>query len=265
MDVHLPARAFVEARRNAVGLPEYPGPLPADLDQAYAIQDAAINLWSRAEGGVEPGGWKAGLIAPQLRTPGGDERLIGPVWPDAVHRLEDDTLLRLPVFGDGFVAVEAEFVVRLDAAVDAGAWTAEQVAGLPLTVFAGVEIASSPLAAINDLGPAVTISDFGNNAGVIIGSELPAGTDLTSVPVRTTLGDEVVGEAAGAARPDVVPTSLAQTLTILGRRGWSVPAGSVFATGALTGVHQAAVGQTATVRFGHLPELRFELVPARPR
>jgi len=265
VDVNLPARAFVEARRNAVGLPEYPGPLPADLDQAYAIQDAAINLWSRTEGGVEPGGWKAGLIAPQLRTPGGDERLIGPVWPDAVHRLEDDTLLRLPVFDDGFAAVEAEFVVRLDAAVDAGEWTAEQVAELPLTVFGGVEIASSPLAAINDLGPAVTISDFGNNAGVIIGGELPADTDLTAVAVTTALDGDVVGEATGAAAPDTVLSSLAQTLTILGRRGRSIPDGTVFATGAVTGVHRATAGQTAVVRFGGLPELRCELVPAQPR
>ena len=254
------AQSFVDARRNAAGLTEYPGPIPADLDQAYAVQDAAMTLWPDTAVG-----WKAGLIAPALRVPDGDERLVGPIWSSSVRSsTADATELEMPVYADGFAAVEAEFVLRLDAAVEAGSWTAEDVAALPHSIFAGIEIASSPFAGINDHGPAVTASDFGNNAGLIVGSPIPPGTDLAALEVQTSVDGETVGAATGAAIPGGVFTSVAQTLSILGRRGRSVDAGTVFATGAVTGVHAAATGQSVVIRFGDLPALRCRLVAAQP-
>ena len=41
-DAAVIADRFLTARRAAVGLPDYPGILPRSLDDAYAIQDAAI-------------------------------------------------------------------------------------------------------------------------------------------------------------------------------------------------------------------------------
>ncbi len=37
----------------------------------------------------------------------------------------------------------------------------------------GIEAAGSPLAAINELGPTVVVSDFGNNAGLLLGPAIP--------------------------------------------------------------------------------------------
>ena len=42
-------------------------------------------------------------------------------------------------------------------------------------MFIGIEIASSPLVNINDYGPAVVASDFGNNAGLLLGAEIRTG------------------------------------------------------------------------------------------
>lgn len=53
------AEKFVAARLAAVPLPAYPGPVPTELDAAYAVQDAAIALWPGAVAG-----WKVGWIAP---------------------------------------------------------------------------------------------------------------------------------------------------------------------------------------------------------
>ena len=39
-------------------------------------------------------------------------------------------------------------------------------------MYIGIEIASSPLQNINDYGPAVVASDFGNNAGLLLGAEI---------------------------------------------------------------------------------------------
>jgi 2-keto-4-pentenoate hydratase len=257
VDVSTVAEAFVSARRTGAALDRYPGDeLPADLEQAYAIQDAAIKRW-----GSEPAGWKAGLIAPDRRQPGGDERLVGPIWAPSV-RWASEAEVAMPVFDGGFAAIEAEFVVRLDAPAPSGNWTADEVAALPHTIFAGIEIASSPLPMINDLGPAVTASDFGNNAGLVVGTELPAGTDPEMIMVRSDIDDVTVGEGSGRSIPGGVFTSVAQTLTILGRRGRSVPAGTLFATGAATGVHAAGIGASAVINFGDLPPLRCRLVAA---
>ena len=259
------AGAFVTARREATALTDYPGPLPNDLDQAYRIQEAAIGLSEDA--GRRIAGWKAGLIAPDLRVPGGDERLVGPIWADTVRSVSGDSTSpelvegpTMPVYEHGFAAAEAEFVVRLEVDVVPGTWDADDAAALPHTVLAGIEIASSPLVAINDLGPAVTASDFGNNHGLIVGDPIPVGSDeLAGVEVRTEIDGAVVGEATGAAIPGGIHTSLAQTLPILGRRGRTVAAGSLIATGAVTGVHRARVGQRVAVTFAGVPVLRCRL------
>src|SRR3546814_8452265 len=51
-------------------------------------------------------------------------------------------------------------------------------------VHLGIAIASSPLPTINDLGPTVTISDFGNNNGLVIGPAIAAcrGADIAAWP-----------------------------------------------------------------------------------
>ncbi|MBO0811994.1 MAG: hypothetical protein J2P23_08090 [Microlunatus sp.] len=255
MDVSSVADAFVTARRTGEVLDHYPGGvLPADLTEAYAVQDAAIARW-----GAEPAGWKAGLIAPDRREPGGDERLVGPIWAPSIRRA-GEAEVTLPVITGGFAAIEAEFVVRLDAPAEPRTWTSSDVAAQAYTIFAGIEIAGSPLPMINDLGPAVTASDFGNNAGLVIGAALPADADPNVIMVRTELDGRLAGEASGSAIPGGLFTSVAQTLTILGWRGYSVPAGTFFATGAVTGVHAAGVGTRAVISFGDLAPLRCRLV-----
>src|SRR3546814_11891516 len=65
-------------------------------------------------------------------------------------------------------------------------------------VHLGIEIASSPLPTINDLGPTVTISDFGNNNGLVIGPAIAdwRGADIADWPVSLLIN----GREAGAAR-----------------------------------------------------------------
>ena len=51
-------------------------------------------------------------------------------------------------------------------------WTDAEAADMVGALHIGVEPASSPLATINELGPAVVVSDFGNNAGLLLGPEV---------------------------------------------------------------------------------------------
>src|SRR6218665_3416222 len=129
------AGRFLAARRAAAGLDAYPGDFPASLDEAYAIQDAAIAAWGRPVIG-----WKVGRVAEPLTDLFGTDRLAGPIF----HEAADGAAM--PVFGEGFAAGGAEVLLRIGDAPPAGKtdFTLEEAAGLIGAVHVGIEIASSP-------------------------------------------------------------------------------------------------------------------------
>ena len=254
------AQAFVAARHAAQGLAAYPGAVPATLTDAYAIQDDAIRLR-----GGRVAGWKVGRIQPPLDAAFGSDRLCGPIFADQVVAASPAPVM--PVFGAGFAAVEAEFIVVLAAADPARReWTLDDAAAQIARVHIGIEIASSPLATINTLGPAVTVSDFGNNHGLIVGSAIDdwrtAWLDDWEVAV------DIDGAAAGTGRasgfPDGIVGSVRFLLTVLAQRGIAVPEGLLVSTGAISGVHSVHVGQSATARF-ETGTLTCTFVAAMPR
>lgn len=240
------ARAFTEARRGATGLTAYPGPQPSTLDAAYAIQDEAIALWPD-----RIAGWKLGRIPAPWSERYGAGRLVGPVfsrfvWPEGPEST------RFGVIAGGFAAVEAEYVLELGEAAPArDGWTAATVAPLVSRAFVGVEIAGSPFAEINDHGPAVTASDFGNNAGLILGAEVADWrARLADLTCEIRIDGAVVGTGGASAIPGGPFESLAFLLNTLHRRGRRLDAGQLVSTGAATGVHRIHAGQGAQADFG---------------
>ena len=159
------AHGFVAARRDATALREFPGTIPAAIAEAYAVQDAAIALTDRAIAG-----WKVGRINPPL---GGADRLAGPIFADQTF-VAGATRRAMTVYEGGFAAAEAEFLLRIAAMPDAAKrhYTLAEATALIDMVCVGIEIASSPFGGINDHGATVTISDFGNNNGLVIGPEI---------------------------------------------------------------------------------------------
>ncbi|MEE7548584.1 2-keto-4-pentenoate hydratase, partial [Xanthomonas sp. Kuri4-1] len=193
------ARRFVQARRQGQSLPAFPGEIPDDLVTAYRVQDLAIAQWPD-----RIVGWKVGYIAAERRDASGDDRLLGPIfaaslWPAGAEAVD------FPVFVGGFGAVEAEYVLRLaqDAPADKLDWTPEEAAALPAALHIGVEIASSPLATINQLGPRVVVSDFGNNNGLILGAEIPQWQERAeaALTVETLIDGQVVGRGGATLLP----------------------------------------------------------------
>jgi len=241
--------AFLRARRAGEALAEFPGTIPETLVDAYGVQDAAIAGW-----GDELVGWKVGYIAPERRDASGDDRLLGPVFRRNLQTAGDD--LRIAVFAGGFGAIEAEYVLRLDAdaPADKTEWTPEEAAALPATLFIGLEVASSPLATINQLGPLVVVSDFGNNNGLVVGAEIPQWTRLEDAALRveSRIDDVVVGTGGATTLPGGLRQAFAFALSRSARRGRPLKRGELIATGNATGIHDILPGQRARLVFeGH--------------
>jgi len=256
------AEAFVQARLAGRALGAYPGRVPADLEGGYACQDAAIALWPD-----RVIGWKVGYIASNRRDASGDDRLVGPIFGAMLRTAHPGTITEFPVFDGGFAAVEAEYVVRLGADAPPGKrdWTAGEAAALAGALHVGIETAGSPLATINQLGPTVVASDFGNNAGLILGPEIAdwRGPALESLRCETWIDNRCVGRGGAAALEGGPMGALAFALARLARRGRPLRAGDLVSTGAATGIHDIRAGESARVDFGAAGTLHCRAVPMR--
>lgn len=257
------ATAFVTARRAARALADYPGAPPQDLAAAYSIQDAAIRLDGRTVAG-----WKVGRIWPPLDGQLGANRLSGPVFADEVVSAANGEVPAMPVFEGGFAAGEAELLLHVAAGWNGVAPNDDAgTRAIIDEVRLGIEIASSPYARINADGPLVTVSDFGNNHGVVMGPMLDnwRELDLCEIVVRTEVDGETVGEATAATMLDGPYGAVRFLLGNLSARGFDLSRGLWVSTGAITGVHPVKPGQTVTASFGDHGALSCTITLAQPR
>ncbi|MHB8816818.1 MAG: 2-keto-4-pentenoate hydratase [Steroidobacteraceae bacterium] len=257
------AGSFVAARLSARALQDYPGPLPTTLTEAYARQDAAIALWPD-----DIAGWKVGGIADSWVARLGESRLVGPIFRRRLWHARAATISPLPIIPGGFAAVEAEYVFVLAAAAPATrtAWTPGQAADLVGELRVGIELAGSPLATINELGPAVVVSDFGNNAGLLLGEPIAnwRSRTLDSLTCETHVSGRRVGEGGAASLADGPLAALAFALGSCARRGRALRRGDAISTGACTGIHQVRIGEDALVLFAGVAAMCCRAVAARP-
>jgi 2-keto-4-pentenoate hydratase len=257
------AARFVAARAAGVSLPGFPGSIPLTLADAYRVQDLAI---AQIVGDI--GGWKVGRIFPPLSEQYGSDRLAGPIFRKSICLAAPESTPAGQVFSGGFGAVEAEFLFRIGTAPTPGQtrFSLEEAASLVDRVHVGIEIASSPLATINDLGPPVIISDFGNNNGLIIGSEVSDWHTFRFADwnVVTLIDGVEAGRGSAAAFPDGPIGSVRFLLELMAQRGISLPPETWVSTGAVSGVHDVVAGQRVETHFG--PELKVTCtVAAVPR
>ncbi len=247
------AAAFVAARRTGSSLAAYPGPLPASLAEAYAIQAEAILLWPDALAG-----WKVGRINPPWDQPYGSDRLAGPIFAGAVQMASANPAPAY-IFARGFGAIEGEILIQIaaDAPPEKRDWSPEEAKEIAGRAFFGAEIAASPFAEINDHGPLVTISDFGNNNGMVCGAEIPDWKAAAPADwqLRTLIDGVEIGIGNATSIPGGPLESFRALLEISARRGLPLRAGMYASTGAVTGVHAIRIGQRAELQMVGLPSI----------
>lgn len=235
------------ARREKRALATYPGEAPTDLGGAYRIQDIALELDGRPVSG-----WKVGKINPPTDAQLGSNRLAGPIFADSVVTVSAGEAPEMPVFADGFAAAEAEFLLHVAAGWDGTVPQDDAATRAVLdAVHLGIEVASSPYPRINADGPPVTVSDYGNNYGMIVGAALEGWEtiDFNGITVRLEIDGEVAGEATTAAMLDGPLGAVRFLLGNLAARGIDCSGGTWVSTGAVTGVHPVVPGQQVLATF----------------
>jgi len=255
------AAQLVAARRDGRNLTGFPGPHPASMAEAYRVQEHAMSLWPDTLVG-----WKIGYIPADRRAPGEPDRLVGPIWQRQLRRAQDHGAPpEMAVFGMGFAAVEAELVIRLEVDVPdrpGAGWTAEEAADLDQQLLFGIEVASSPIPDINSLGPTVIAADFGNNNGLVLGASLTRRPGQAPIGLSCSLDGQQIGAATSDTLPGGMHSGLATALNVLADRGRPVRAGTLFATGAVTGIHPVTPGQHCRVQVDGGPFVELRTVDA---
>ena len=240
---------LVAARSDADSLPAFPGKLPDTLESAYAIQSASISRWPD-----KIAGWKVGMIPVEFRELLAAERLAGPIFESSVTIIEPNSARSMPIFSGGFAAVEAEIVLQLAATIEPvhKEYSDEELIDLVSELHIGAEIASSPMADVNRLGPCCVVSDFGNNAGLLVGPSVPhwSSLPLESLAATVSVDDVVVGTADASAIKGGPLQALRFLVDLCASRQLTLAAGTYVSCGAMTGIHDVTVASNSVVDFG---------------
>lgn len=258
-DIAAISNTITQARVTRTGLPEFPGELPKTLETAYKIQDCSIAHWDD-----KIVGWKVGGIPTHLQDTFKCDRLSGPIYASSVKNYLAGGITQMPVFKNGFAAIEAEYIIQLKdvSELPASGLNEQQIIDSIDKIYIGAEIASSPIQNINDFGPVAPISDFGNNAGMIIGPEIEnwQAIDLSAIDVTVVIDGQTHGPTttqANLAGPYGAAKFLIEQLKT---RGYTIEPGTYISSGAITGVHDSSVGSTSTVTFEGLGSFDLSLI-----
>ena len=261
-DIASISERLVQARQAASPLSVFPGKLPHDARTAYAIQHLSIKSWPDTVTG-----WKVGGISPSFLKQFGTTRLAGPIFKSQTLTASGDNVLGVSVFENGFAAVEAEFVVCTAARItplDASK-SIRVLQDCIASIHIGAEIASSPMASINELGPGAIISDFGNNAGLIVGPSITNWRERArdEVDIAVSINDRQVGATKTSIENDAL-NALEFLIELSSSRGIDLPAGTLVTCGALSGIHETEPGDLACVSFEGFGTLNIEFAKRQP-
>jgi 2-keto-4-pentenoate hydratase len=254
------ARAFLDARANGRALADFPLALPETLAEAYAIQELEMAEFSN---GVT--GWKIAMVKPDLRAHYGAERISAPIVRLVDARVAADRAVEIAVVEGGFAAIEAEFAFRMaeDLPIRELPYTPAEFEAAIASLHVAAEVAGSPLASINDLGPAAVVSDHGNNAAIVIGDEIADWQQhrLETLTSRSLVDGAEVGKGSAASLEGGPLGALSFLVGNLAERGHYLKTGDWVSTGATTGVHRIAIGSVGVVDFGPLGTITINILP----
>jgi len=251
------AVALIEAAwlgRNQLVVPE--GLLPADMDEATAMQDALAHRLNR-----RIVGWKLGLTsaagqrAQQIPRPFTGRLFEGAVFNSPARLRAADFLRPL---------AEAEFGFRFqgDLPPRAEPYRLAEVREAIGSAFIGIELADTRWTGGWPFPIALLCADNGATGAYVIGKDLPNWQDIDFGAVETTLyfnGVQVASTLTGDDRP-MLMESLLWAANDLSRRGIGVRRGELMTTGSACTPTAVPPGTRALARFEGIGEVELDLL-----
>ncbi len=122
------------------------------------------------------------------------------------------------------------------------------------------------MAVVNERGATSIISDFGNNAGVLVGPQIPdwQTRPLEEMPAKVIVDDETVGDTTAAAVPGGPLQALRFLIELCAARRIELPNGTLVSSGAVTGVHDVKMDSIARLEFGPFGGFEVAFEPIKP-
>ena len=193
------AEQFVHARLAARALPQYPGVGSSRSRNSVSLPGPCASRTGRTP---SPAGRSRAFLRrsrPSMPKSGWSARSSRPTFTSQ----RAGRTIECPVFEGGFAAVEAEIVICVgrDAPRDKVDWTLDEAADFVGELCIGVEIASSPLATLNELGAGRGRLGFRQQLGRHRRRRGAAtGARWTKSTVHSFIDDEFVGRGATSMR-----------------------------------------------------------------
>jgi 2-keto-4-pentenoate hydratase len=221
------ADALAVARRQMQRLPEFPGPPPATLADAYDLQ-----LQVQLALGGEQVGWKIGCTSETARRMLGADAPFGGPLPDFRIFQSGDTV---PTGADAVRGVEPELALRLGRP-RAAPYTVDEMLAAIDAVHPAIEIVNRRVTGAMGGPLFCVIADGAANDALVLGEPRRLGeiADLAAVAVQAFVNDVPRTGGHSSAALGGPAQALTWLVNDLSRRGIAMPAGYVVATGLLT-------------------------------
>ena len=217
---------------------------PATIDEALAVQDAAMRLNQ-----ATPGSWKVG-------APPGSRTVYAPIYGSDVFT----SPATIPMARHPGMQIEGEvgFVLGRDLPAGGRPYTAEQVADAVSGVCATIEIFESRLAGFTGASIPEKVADNLGNGALVCGKSTSAWRklDLRALHVTMTVNGRTHLDKTGG-KPGDEPFSLLLWAANHLDGGSGMKAGQVVTTGSWTGWYAAQAGDEVVIAFENVGEVRL--------
>ena len=239
------AERLLNAYRTGATIPPLRGEI-ADITAAYAVQQAAVALWTSA--GRKVAGQKIGLTSKAVQDQlGVGEPDFGTLFSDMI--LEDGATVPRGAVLQPRIEAEIAFVMKSD--LSGSTITPEAVIAATEYVTPALEICGSRIANW-DIRIEDTIADNASSGLVVIGRarRKPVLAELAEVGMSLAHNGAAAGEGRGSAclgNPAIAVAWLAQALS---RFGGKLRAGDLVMSGALSKMVAAEPGSSFVASFG---------------
>ena len=251
------ARQLWDARRLGRTIDSAKCELPKTKEEAYAIQDAIVQL-----SGLHLRGYKVGSTSKEAqRLLGTDEPGAGPLLGPYVH----PSPAHFKIAPAQMPAIEGEFVFRLgrDLPSRPAPYTMSEVVSAIDGVAGAIEVVGTRFSGgLSGKGRLLTTADCGVNIALATGAWTPfSGQDFREHSVTMMINGAEKGAGTGSRAlgdPLNVMLWLANHLSV---RRLGLKAGEIVSTGTCTGLDPVHPGDGSRADFGTLGavEIEFEL------